>query len=472
MAKGLSARLLVLTIFFVMLAEVLIYVPSIARYRATFLEERLVNAHLAVLALEAAPEVELTEEFEEELLRNVGVFSIALSKPDKGELLLARTVPRSVDVTYDLRDVGPFELVYDAFDTLLGSDYRLMRVIGNSKRDPEATVEVILDQRPLYASMLGYSERILVLSLIISLITAALVYLSLHILLVRPMRRMTDSMTRFRENPEEVQNRIVPSTRSDEVGVAEHELAAMQARIAGALHQKTRLAALGIAVTKINHDLRNILATARLVSDSLSDSEDPDVRRIAPTLVKSIDRAVNLCAQTLNFSREGPPDLSLETFDLSELVEEVGQSLPAAATGEQAWRNRVPQGMTLDADRAQLFRVFANLGHNAIEAGASCVDVTSEYEAEAVRITVADDGPGLPPRARDTLFQPFAGTVKQDGSGLGLAISRDLARAHGGDIALVESTGAGTTFRIVLPRQSRQVSSARPKSAPRRVAAL
>lgn len=472
MAKGLSARLLVLTIFFVMLAEVLIYVPSIARYRATFLEERLVNAHLAVLALDTAPNLQLTEAFEEELLQNVGVFSIALSKPGQGQLLLARDVPRSVDITYDLRNAGPAELIYDAFDTLFGAEYRLMRVIGTSNRDPDATVEVILDQRPLHAAMLGYSERIMLLSLIISLMTAALVYLSLHILLVRPMRRITESMTRFREDPEGLRNRIVPSTRSDEVGVAEHELASMQARITGALHQKTRLAALGIAVTKINHDLKNILATTRLVSDRLSDSDDPDVRRVAPTLVKSIDRAVDLCAQTLNFSREGPPELTVESFDLSSLIEEVSQSLPTTITGEQAWQNRIAPGLTMDADRSQLFRVFANLGQNAIEAGASSVKVTATCEQEVVEIHVADDGPGLPPRARDSLFQPFAGTVKQGGTGLGLAISRDLVRAHGGEIALIESTGAGTSFRITLPRNSSHASAARCVVVSRRVAAL
>jgi len=176
----------VLTIFFVMLAEVLIYVPSIARFRATFLEERLVNAHLAVLALQEMPSMAPSlrfddrPEFEEELLRNVGVFSIAFSKPNRGMLLLAREVPRRVDATYDLREAGPWQLIYDAFDTLTGPDYRLLRVIGTSKRDSEATVEVVLDQRPLYYAMIDYSERILILSLIISLITAALVYVSLH----------------------------------------------------------------------------------------------------------------------------------------------------------------------------------------------------------------------------------------------------------------------------------------------------
>ncbi len=125
--------------------------------------------------------------------------------------------------------------------------------------------------------------------------TAALVYLSLQWLLVRPMRRMTASMTRFREDPEDASRMIVPSGRADEIGLAESELAVMQETVRQALGQRARLAALGTAVTKINHDLRNILSTARLVTDGLTASAAPEVRRLAPRLIDAIDRAVALC---------------------------------------------------------------------------------------------------------------------------------------------------------------------------------
>lgn len=455
LGTGLSARLLVLTICFVLLAEVLIFVPSIARFRVTYLEERLASAHLAVLALEATPDQAVSAEQENELLAHVGAVSVALRKPGAGKLMLMRTPPTSVDATYDLREAGPVALVRDAFVSLTIPHNRLLRIVGNSPQNPEATVELVMHERPLCDALFDFAQRILALSLVISFFTAALVYFSLHRILVRPMRRLTESMTRFREDPEDVGNRIRPSARTDEIGVAETELASMQETVAAALHQKTRLAALGIAVTKINHDLKNILSTARLISERLTTSDDPDVRRMAPTLEKTIDRAVNLCVQTLNFTREGPPQLTLSEVDLGELLDDVGASLPAAQGDGGAWCNHVPRGEVIEADREQLYRVFANLGQNAIEAGAARVDIAAEPAAGALRIWVADDGPGLPPRAKDNLFQPFAGTVKRGGTGLGLAIARDLVRAHGGDLRLDETTAEGTRFRIELPlRQS------------------
>lgn len=450
-ATSLSARLLVLTILFVMLAEVLIYAPSIARYRQVYLEERLAAAHLAVLALEATPNQAVSPAMEAELLSHVRAHSVALRKPGTGKLMLMTDTPTRVDATYDLRTAGPFELVRDAFVSLLGSGDRLLRIIGASPKNPQATVEVVLDERPMCVAMFAYSERILALSLVISLMTAALVYLSLHRLMVGPMQRLTESMTRFRDDPEAVANQIRPTERSDEIGVAQRELASMQIALNKALRQKTRLAALGIAVTKIHHDLKNILASAQLVSDRLAESEDPQVRRVTPTLMGAIDRAVHLCTQTLNFTREGAPSLELSRFDLRELIDDVGASLPASLQGNGRWRNALSDSVEVEADREQLFRVLSNIGQNAIEAGASQVDVEAEPNADVVRIWVNDDGPGLAPRARDGLFQPFSGTVKQGGTGLGLAIARDLMRAHGGDIRLERSTAAGTSFRLELP---------------------
>ncbi|RDD60357.1 sensor histidine kinase [Ferruginivarius sediminum] len=467
-AKGLSARLLVLTIFFVMLAEVMIFVPSIARYRLNYLEEKLANGHLAMLALQATPDQAVGEAIEKRLLSHAGAYSVALREPGERKLILMQETPQRVDATYDLREAGTFQLIGDAFSSLLGPGDRRLRVIGTSPQDGSAMVEVVVDEAPLCRAMLAFGERILGLSLVISLFAAALVYLSLHMLLVRPMRRLTESMTRFREDPEDLSNHIRPSARTDEVGVAEHELASMQERLTAALHQKARLAALGIAVTKINHDLKNILSTARLISDRLSESDDPEVRRVTPTLVKAIDRAVNLCVQTLNFSREGPPQLNLTRFDLGELVEDVGFGLPASEH-EGAWRNMLPEGLELEADRDQLYRVFANIGRNAIEAGASRVSVRGEETESGLSIRIEDDGPGLPPRAYENIFQPFAGTVKQGGTGLGLAIARDLVRAHGGDIRLEQSTAEGTSFRIDLPR--RQQHGHRGASAGRKRAA-
>ena len=450
-ASGLSARLLLLTIGFVMLAEVLIFAPSIGRFRLVYLEERLAAGHLAILALEATPDHMVSPELTMELLTHAEAFTVALTKPGSGKLMLMDMPPDRIDATYDLREAGFFTLIRDAFAVLWGEPMRIIRVLGPPPKDDSLLMEVVLDEAPLRHEMLAFSQRILALSLVISLFTAALVYLSLHWLMVRPMRRISDNMSAFRRDPEDGSRVIHPSERNDEIGFAEHELAAMQEGIRGALQQKTRLAALGIAVTKINHDLRNILATAQLVSDRLERSDDPEVKRVTPVLMKAIDRAANLCGETLDFTREGSPNLRLSRFDLHELAADVAGALPGEVNGEPVWHNLLDRDLEIEADREQLYRVLSNLGQNAMQAGASRVEVSAEPVNGRLRVRVSDNGPGLPPRARAHLFQPFTGSARSGGTGLGLAIARDLIRAHGGDIRLEHSTAEGTSFCFDLP---------------------
>lgn len=456
-AKGLSARLLILTIAFVMLAEVLIYAPSIARFYRTYLEERAADGHLAILALEATPDHTIGEDLERELLDHVGARAVALAKPGAGKLMLMASPPSAVDATYDLRETTLLTMMGAAFGTLIGDGEGVIRAVAPSATNPDVLVEVVVDEGPLRTAMVAYSNRILGLSLVISVIAAALVYLTLHLLLVRPMQRLTESMMRFREDPEDASRVVRPSSRSDEVGVMERELASMQQGLRGALQQKAHLAALGTAVTKINHDLRNILATARLVSDRLASSEDPQVQRIAPTLFGAIDRAINLCEQTLDFTRQGAPRVEPQPFDLNHLIADVEASLALPMNGQPALHAVLPGRFPIVADREQLHRVFTNLARNAVEAGATRIEVTASAEADRFLIDVSDNGPGLPPRARDHLFQPFSGSSRPGGMGLGLAIARELVRAHGGDLRLERSTAEGSCFRLTLPSDHRFV---------------
>src|SRR5260370_32800672 len=264
------------------------------------------------------------------------------------------------------------------------------------------------------------------------------------------MRRITASMTLFRDDPEDASRRIAPSGRRDEIGGAEAELAMLQETVRQALGQRARLAALGTAVTKINHDLRAILATARLVSDGLADSAAPEVRRVAPRLFDAIDRAVAVCTRTLDFSREAAPPFAPTRFPLLPLIEEIG---PALATGGSDFEVTydVPGGLMVQADRDQLYRVLLNLAQNAVEAGARHLRLTAAASDGVIAIEISDDGHGLPPRARENLFRPFFGSARPGGTGLGLAIARELMRAQGGDLLLVETTGSGTVFRLTLP---------------------
>jgi signal transduction histidine kinase len=448
--RSLSARLLVLTIFFVMLSEVLIFLPSVARFRLTYLENHLADGYLATLALAASPTGKVDEAMTRLLLGNVGAHGVILHRPNGMVLMLDSARAPRPDVTFDLTRGNVLAWIQRSLETLFGDGNRIMRVLGHAKGEPGATVEVLLDEAPLRREMRFFGARIIQLSIVISLITAALVYLSLQWLLVRPMRRFIASMMRFRDDPEDASRRIVPSGRSDEVGRAEEELAMLQETVRQALGQRARLAALGTAVTKINHDLRSILATARLVSDGLADSAAPEVRRVAPRLFEAIDRAVALCTRTLDFSREGAPPFSPTRFPLAPFLEEIGPAV-GSRSGEVAWETDGPKGQIVQADRDQLYRVLLNLAQNAVEAGARHLRFAASVTDDMVAIEIADDGPGLPPRARDNLFRPFFGSARPGGTGLGLAIARELMRAQGGDLVLIETSGEGTLFRVTLP---------------------
>ena len=287
----------------------------------------------------------------------------------------------------------------------------------------------------------------------ISIGALVVILLFMHWRLVRPMAKVTSSMVSFRRDPADMQAVVVPGTRRDEIGVAEHELAAMQNDLRVALRQNQRLAELGAAVSKISHDLRNILATATLLTDRLNESADPEVRRVAPSLMRSIDRAVTLCNDTLRFGRADEAAPHRSDFDLHELVEDVGASAGVPAGRGINWSNEVPAPFPIRADKEQVFRALLNLTRNAVQAlegrGGRVVARAAKVNGH-IEIDVIDTGPGLPAKARDALFKPFAGSARSGGTGLGLAIARDIARAHRGDIHLVRSDDRGTQFRLEI----------------------
>lgn len=451
LATGLSARLLVLTAAFVMVSEVLIFVPSVARDRLAYLEDRIDAARLAVFALEATPDNNVSRALADQLLANVGAHGIAVHEED-ATLMIDPEMPPTPNATFDLRGVGMFALIRDAVMALPRTDDRILRVMDVSPKEPGVTVEVLLDEKPLRAEMWAFGRQLFGVSLVISLLTAALVYVSLQWLLVAPMRRLTQGMVKFREDPADATRVIKPANRRDELGQAERELAVMQETVRQALNQKERLAALGAAVTRINHDLKNILATMRLLADGIAASPAPELKRVAPGLAAAIDRAVALTTGTLDYTREGAPPLKRSRFALAGLAEEIAEIEFRDHADRFAIDNRVAPSIIATADRDQLYRVLHNLAQNAAQAGAHRLTLRAAESETRLLIEVADDGPGLPPKARENLFRPFAGSARPGGTGLGLAIARELMRAHGGDIALDESTGAGTIFRLSLPR--------------------
>jgi signal transduction histidine kinase len=454
---SLSWKLLLFTVLFVMLSEVLIYVPSLASFRRTWLHDRVTMADAASLVLAASDNSDVPRDLQDELLGSVGAKAIAIRTGDVSRLIAAVEMPPDVEQIADLRTMDPVHDFTDAFDTMTSTEERNLRVIGNTISG--SVIEVVMGDRALRRAMLDYSVNILWLAAFISVITALLLYITLDRLLIRPMQRMSQNMVAFSEAPEDAARVIEPSGRGDEIGVAEVHLAVMQRDLQATLAEQRHLADLGLAVSKINHDLRNMLASAQLLSDRLGASPDPTVQRFAPKLIATLDRAIAFCQTTLAYGRAREPAPTRRLVKLDRLVDDVADMLGLTGHSLIAFDNDVPAGLEVDADPDQLFRVLVNLCRNAMQAldgdhDAALVrrlTVSARRDNGAVGIRVADTGPGVPEKARAHLFQAFQGAARPGGTGLGLAIAAELVRAHGGSIALLDEPGPGAIFEIVIP---------------------
>jgi signal transduction histidine kinase len=465
---GLSGKLLMLTIVFVMIAEVLIYLPSIANFRLNWLNDRLAAANTAALVLDAAPSGMVPDALARQLLDSVGARVVVMKTGNQRRLLASSDLPPAITHAIDMRSVTATAAIVDAFVTLFGRGKDVMRVVGPAPHNGEF-LEIVMNEAPLRNAMLRFSVNILLLSLVISGVTAALVYLALHYMMVRPMRRLTANMTAFRAQPENPDRVIVGSGRRDEIGTAEQELAAMQRELATMLQQRNRLAALGLAVSKINHDLRNMLASAQLISDQLSSLPDPRVQRFAPKLVRALERAIGFCQSTLSYGRAQEAAPVRKLLPVEPLVDEVRETLGFGPDAPIGWITAIERGLLVDADHDQLFRTLLNIARNAAQALESRgardperdqIRISGRRQGSVVVIEVADTGPGFPPQAKAHLFEAFQGAARAGGTGLGLAIAAELVRAHGGDIRLVEGT-IGATVRITIPDRAVELKARR-----------
>ncbi|KMK68213.1 HAMP domain-containing sensor histidine kinase [Puniceibacterium sp. IMCC21224] len=455
MLNSLSGRFLILTTIFVMLAEIMIFVPSVARFREDYLLARLERAQIASLALLANDMID--RDLEEELLLNAGVFNIVLRRDEARQLVLSSPVPMPVSETFDLRDNAAPELVRDALMTLVTPTPQMIRVIGSPLRDAGLLIEITMETDELRRAMIDYGLRILLLSAVISVITACMLFLAVRVILVKPIKNVVGHMQRYAESPEDARRIIQPTARVTELREAEDALHALETQLTQALRQKERLAQLGGAVARISHDLRNILTSAQLFTDRIEMSEDPTVQRLAPKLVNSIARAVSLCETTLAFGKAEEPAPMMTLFRLAEVVDDVLDSERLAIDDfDLSLAGDIPATLMIRGDPEQLYRVISNLVRNARQAIvgsglAGEIGVAARVEPTAWIIEVTDTGPGLPAKAREHLFQPFQGGVRKGGSGLGLAIVAELVRGHGGRLELKSSDKTGTCFSIWLP---------------------
>lgn len=462
--RSLSAKLLLLTIFFVLFAEVLVLIPSVAKQRISWLQARIEAAYLVGLALEA-PETEMIEpEVAEQLFATANILGVTVSRGGANIQIFAPDVDpaRPPAMHYiDLRSSSVFDLLADAWGSMVSRGDTMVRVIGMPAFSRDGAVDIIISQKALRRDLRIYTRNILGLSLFIPTLTAGLVYGSLNLMIVRPVRALTRDMTAFQGNPEDPGNFVRPSLRTDEIGVAERSLLALELRINDLLSQRRRLAALGAGISKLSHDLRNILASAQLMSDRLAKSEDPRVRKLSPRLIQALDRAIALSRDTLSYARMEPGSLVKSRFSLHALVEEVFED---TASMRVAFVNEAPDTLDILADRNQLYRALFNLVRNAVDAMApeggeptaddarsNRVTISAYASALTVFIEVADTGPGLPEAARARLFEPFQGSLKPGGSGLGGAIAYEILRAHGGGLDLKSSDQHGAVFMLTLP---------------------
>ena len=470
---GLAGRVVLLVIGFVMLAEIMIYVPSVANFRDNWLRDRLSAASAAVLLLDATSQ-QVPDRLVFDALETVRAYTIALKLPDSRRLLASGDMPPRVDVRYDLREATFFDSIGAAFRTLTTRRNRTIAVIGPAPMGGEY-LEITMSEAPLRQALLVYSGNILLLSLFISLLVASLAALSIHLLVLRPVRRLTTSIISFGAAPEDASRVIRPSGMGHEIGRAEEALSDMQRALARELAEKKNLAALGLAVAKVSHDLRNILSSAQLLSDRLTATSDPVAQRLVPKLVGTLDRAIAFCQSTLTYGRavERTPDL--RPVLLRAAVNEAAEVLLPEGPARIALRNNVGREIEILADPEQLFRVFLNLIRNSFEALETAgpqpgrdpeVCITATVRNDIVVIEISDTGPGIPKNAQKRLFDPFKASSRPGGTGLGLPIAADLVRAHGGTIALMPAEpGQGATFRLTFP-------AAPAREEPRRVAVL
>ncbi len=468
---SLSGKLLLMTILFVMIAEVMVFVPSVANFRVTWLKERLHTAEAVSLVFDENQAIDLPQDMQDELLKATQAEAIALRSFGAARLIASDTMPSDVArhvIFNDNSMSGPLESIMDAFDTLINGGDRAIRVVTGLKNG-DGDIEIVMKDGPLRSAMLTYARNVMLLSLVISLITAFFVFLSIRWLLIRPIQHMTTNMMDFSREPENSSRIITPSSRNDEIGMAEEQLAGMQDELQTTLQSQKHLANLGLAVSKINHDLRNILASAQLFSDRLTALPDPTVQRLAPKLIRTIDRAISYTQSVLSYGRaiEAAPERRL--IRLSRVIDDLVEMLGLDRLADVTFMNDVPDDLEIDADAEQLFRVLHNLARNAIQAmqqnpvdaHVNRLNIAAYRQDSTALITVSDTGPGVPDKAREKLFEAFSGSTRAGGTGLGLAIAAEIIHAHGGEITLENGCAPGSTFIIRLPDQPINLEAAR-----------
>jgi signal transduction histidine kinase len=456
--SSLSTKLLSATVAFVLVAQLFVFLPWISEYRLNWMRTRVAIAQLVTVAFTGSED--LPRAVQDDVLARTGADVIALRTGTVRRLIAQREPARDIADTVDLNVTDGPGAIADSLSVMFSSDRVALRLIGEPGPDG-SFIDMVVEEQMMRDAMWRFARRVALASLIVAVITGALIFFSLRWMFLRPLNRLVGAMAAFRAEPENPERVLKPAGRHDEIGNAERHLAAMQAELNDMLKERARLADLGTAVSKINHDLRNILGSAQLFTDRLATIPDKTAQRFGPKLISTLDRALGYSQAVLDYGkvREAPPQRRL--VSLARLASDVADIMGLTSHPAIAFVVDVPETLEVDADPDQLFRVLMNLLRNAQLALETDPDpsvvrritVSGRRVGGEVTIQVSDTGPGVPARAREKLFRPFEGGIRPGGTGLGLAICAELVRAHGGTIALLDS-GPGATFVIALPDRS------------------
>ena len=335
---------------------------------------------------------------------------------------------------------------HDDFITALGMTWQILSLSADCQiwLASEGTSEMIYRQldsvwlkKSLWARAL-----ILYLSSIFGAAIAAIVMRQRYLSRVSgPLAAINGYIAALADDPRQLLAPLTLQDAPDELRQTASHLQQLAIDIRHALRQKDRLADIGTAVSKINHDLRNILTTATLVSDALDRSDDPLVRNAGPIVSRAIEDASLLCQNMLEYL-DAPPEPQAIPVSIAQLCGDLQAGKPLTIDWQGA--------DTLVIDPILFKRMLMNLSHNAQRAGASRLMLDIWRAGHLAVIDVSDNGPGIDKALQPHLFSAFF-KGNRGGSGLGLAIAKDLAIALGGDIKLSRSNGGGSEFRIQLP---------------------
>ncbi|ESQ73530.1 sensor histidine kinase [Asticcacaulis sp. AC402] len=467
-AFSLSGQLLAMTFGFILIVEAVLVIPSLAAEQERWLDDTMRRAEIASQAIDTSVENTVSKQMSSQLLSSANVLYLAIEDGTRNYRLFDpnTVVPNQVMQLRRPRDnpIDDLRYLWAPWKTLMGSEDRLIHVQAPPTVRSGQMIQIVVKAEPLKQVLKSSLLNMLRVSLGISFAAGVLVFAALSGFIVRPIRRLTKVIQKFRSNPEDPELAATPSARRDEIGQIERELASMQEQVRNSLRSRARLAALGQAVSKINHDLRNMLTSARMASDRLSAvSDDPTVAKALPRLERALDRALSLATNVLTYGKsdEHAPLIQIVNLkDVSEAAaEDAGLALTQPSPETVRFILKASKGFHLEADPEQLHRLLVNLMRNARQAielqpnrkSRGRITLTALKTADEVLLLVADNGPGIPEKIREKLFQPFTSSATPGGSGLGLAIARELAQIHGGDVRLAATGAGGTTFEIRMP---------------------